>query len=522
MTPVSANAAIDQYIRARFPIIAINSHEEARVLQAVEGIVRLQNQRGSSSRTARRIAIWSITKGLTGVDGVEPTDYINPPSVLSYIAAFDEQTPHLFILLDTHNIIKNDVQAIRLMRDIFMQFSSRQHNVILISPALTVPADLEKAIVVIDYPLPDTNELDGILANAEQSFASMTEVAITNRNAIIDAMRGLTATEASSVLKMAVVQSRRLDDEAVKVILEEKKQAVKKTGVLEIVDTKVGMDAVGGLSHLKHYAAVKHAAFSPEAKAAGVDTPKGLLMVGLPGTGKSLMAKAWAGENTLLLRFDAGKLFSRGTVGEASANMRQVIKVIEAVAPCAVWMDEIEKGFADNGGKSDGGEMMRALGTFLTWMQETAAPVYMLATANDVTGLRPELLRRFDDIIFADLPNASARLDILNVHLTKRGYKMTAAKLADVVGATWGFSGAEIEKVVKTAIENAYFSKEKLTPAHLLTAAEGIVPVSVTMKDTIESIRRWAVGRTIPADNPLEVNPRAQAENEAKVSLIEM
>jgi ATP-dependent 26S proteasome regulatory subunit len=514
MTPVTeANETIDRLIRARYPIIAINSHEEIRVLRAIEAVVMVHNNKGKN----RKIATWSYTQGLNGVDGEEPEAYIEPAVALEFIAKFDRtDVQYVFVMLDLHHTLSQDSRAVRFMRDIFVQFTAKQHNLVLISPALNVPQDLEKNIAVIDYPLPDRDELSTVLENAEKAFQKMTTVDIRNREKIVDALRGLSATEATNVLNGAVIKNRRLDDDAVKNIVAEKQQIVKKMGVLEFVDTKVGMSNVGGLKFLKQYAQIKAAAFTPEAKAAGVDTPKGVLMVGVPGSGKSLLSKAMAGEERLLLRFDAGKLFSRGTVGEASANMRSTIKVIEALAPCYVWIDEIEKGFSDNGGKSDGGEMMRALGTFLTWMQETTADVYMIATANDVTGLRPELLRRFDDIIFVDLPNKDARLEVLRVHLAKRNQKIAAKDLTAVVDQTWGFSGAEIEKVVKSAVEFAFFSKVKLNATHLLDAARKIVPVSVTMKQQIDALRQWAVGRTIPADEPLEAPTGLFASQQAQ------
>jgi ATP-dependent 26S proteasome regulatory subunit len=517
MTPVQdANTQIDKYIRSRYPIIGIVSHEEGRVLRAINTVVQMQNARTTTGKS-RKVVTWSITKGLVGMPASiieEPTEYCNPDAVLKFISEYnDETTPTLFVLLDMHNVIKSDnIRIVRFLRDIFEQFTPRPHNLVLVSPAINVAADLEKNIVLVDYPLPDVAELDEILTTAENAIKSKgVAVNIGNREAVVEAMRGLTATEATNVLNMAIITHKSLTDEAIRTIIQEKRQAVKKTGLLEIVETSVSMGNVGGMKYLKEYVAIKRAANTAEARAAGVDAPKGVMLVGLPGTGKSLMAKAVA-QDSLLIRFDIGKLFNRGIVGEASSNMRTVIKILEAVAPCYVWIDEVEKGFADNGGKSDGGEMMRALGTFLTWMQETSAPVYMITTANDVTGLRPELLRRFDDVCFADLPHAEARREILSVHLAKRNQKIAASKLDEVVNRTWGFSGAECEKVVKSAVEKGFARKTKVTPAMLEEEATRIVPVSETMKEEIEAVRRWAKGRAILADEPLEGRPSMTGE----------
>ncbi len=308
--------------------------------------------------------------------------------------------------------------------------------------------------------------------------------------------------------------TRELGECVIPVIVKEKAQIIRKSGVLEFYDTSVTMAQVGGLHHLKQYAAIKRNAFSAAARAAHVDAPKGVLLVGVPGTGKSLAAKAIAGGQMPLLRMDVGKLLGGGHVGEGEGNTRAALKVAEAVAPCVLWLDEIEKGMADNGGASDGGVMMRVFGTLLTWMQETTAPVYVVATANDVRSLRPELLRRFDDVMWVGLPNAAGRREIIDVHLDKRGYHTSfdVEQYEPVVSATWGFSGAEIEKVVKAAVETAFFESAPLTIGHLLDAAANIVPISVTMKDQIDELVRWSNERSVrPADEPLEPKPKAEA-----------
>jgi SpoVK/Ycf46/Vps4 family AAA+-type ATPase len=269
------------------------------------------------------------------------------------------------------------------------------------------------------------------------------------------------------------------------------------------------------LEYLKEYAEIKRAAFSSKARAAGVDAPKGLLMVGVPGSGKSLSAKAIAGGQMPLVRMDVGALMG-SLVGQSEANMRLALKTVEAIAPVVLWIDEIEKALGGMGGESDGGTSTRVFGTLLTWMQECPAPVYTVATANDVRSLRPELLRRFDDVMWVDLPNAESRREIMDVHLSKRGHdsKFDGDDYEPVVSATWGFSGAEIEKVVKQAIERAFFQERDLQANDLLEAARRIVPVSVTMADQINNLRSWATNRAIPASQPLEAKPVTKAKLE--------
>jgi len=531
---------LDSYIRARYAIIGISSHEETRVLDAIQAI--------ASGGKKRRVVIeWSYTRGLKGISSIEPSqsdrrgmsereiqqaiearerEYEDPTAALEYIARFDpdgEHEPVLFVMKDLHEIIKLDIRIRRLLRDIAARFETSLHNLILLSPTLTIPSDLEKTVVLLDWPLPDTNELGALLRDFERDVADAIDPENIQlgengiRDAVVEAMRGLSAVEAGNALRSAVVATRRLDDSAVPFVTRQKAQIIKQSGVLEYFDTSVTMQDVGGLENLKQYAAIQRAAFSSKARAAGVDAPKGLLMVGLPGTGKSLSAKAIAGGAMPLLRMDVGALMG-SLVGQSESNMRQALKVAEAVAPCVLWVDEIEKALGGAGGEMDGGTTTRVFGTLLTWMQETTAPVYVVATANDVRSLRPELLRRFDDIMWVDLPSTSERGQILGVHLVKRGHGnfLTADDLVRVVSATSGFSGAEIEKVVKAAIKQAFFESRDLTPYDLLAAAVEITPISVTMRDQIESLRKWAKERNVlPASRP-ETEAPSKVDNKKK------
>jgi ATP-dependent 26S proteasome regulatory subunit len=498
---------LDRYIRARYSIIGVVTHEERRVLEAVRKL----------AANKRRIVEWSLTRGFTTAsDGLPsfPEESQEPLVALDYISTFDQDSDEkatLFVFKDLHNILSSDIKVLRYLRDIAVHFESRPHNVILISPILQTPADLDKDMVLIDWPLPAEQELTAILTEAEADLANK-NVKLTlngNRDQVIQAMLGLTETEARNTLSAAVVTTLELGPCVIPIIVKEKAQIIRKSGILEFYDTSITMNEVGGLQHLKEYAAIKRNAFSALARAAHVDAPKGVLLVGVPGTGKSLAAKAIAGGQMPLLRMDVGKLLGGGHVGEGEGNTRAALKVAEAVAPCVLWLDEIEKGMADNGGASDGGVMMRVFGTLLTWMQETTAPVYVVATANDVRSLRPELLRRFDDVLWVGLPDAKSRMEILKVHLDKRQvFTISTPDLELVVAATWGFSGAEIEKVVKAAVEMAFFEQIDLTIDHLQTAAAKIVPISVTKKDQIDDLLSWAQKHGVrPAGDQLEPQP---------------
>jgi ATP-dependent 26S proteasome regulatory subunit len=509
MTTETPTAILDRYIKARYTLIGIVSHEETRVLAAIREVASTMKL-SSGQPAPRRVVEWSLTAGLVGLPDVGD-DTSEPLLALDIISKFDEpgrETPTLFVLKDLHKILESDIKAVRYLRDIAARFEGRKHNVILLSPVLTVPADVEKTLAVIDWPLPDVDELADILNQVECSLPKTIKVTLNgNRGSVIEALRGLTVTEVSNVLSAAVVATRELGECVIPLIIREKAQIIKKSGVLEFYDRTVTMSEVGGLSALKRYAAIKRAAFSPKAREFGVDAPKGLLMVGVPGTGKSLSAKAIAGGKMPLLRMDVGALMG-GLVGQSEGNMRSALKVAEAVAPCVLWVDEIEKALGGMGGEMDGGTTTRVFGTLLTWMQETTAPVYVVATANDVRSLRPELLRRFDDVMWVDLPDAGSRGEIFAVHLSKRGYDAGMVyEHTEIIDAAWGFSGAEIEKVVKSAIAAAFADGETLTADRLLDSARSIVPISKTMADQIADLRRWASDKAISAGTPLEAQP---------------
>ena len=492
---------IDRLIRARYPIIVILSHEESRVFGEIKSLASQKSRRA-------RLVQWTYTNGLVEFtpEGEKPIEGTEDPieALNAIISNKENSAPSLYVFCDLHPML-NDAKVIRQLRDVAAAFETTKDNLILLSPAMTIPPDLEKTVALVDFPLPDLDELSGILQSCETNLPEKIKVTLNgSREKVIQSLQGLSAFEASSVLLSAVVATRELGESAIPHIIKEKAQIIRKSGVLEFYDTKITMSNVGGLQHLKRYASVKRAAFSEKARAAGVDSPKGVLMTGPAGTGKSLSAKAIAGGGMPLLRMDIGALMG-GLVGQSEANMRAALKVAEAVAPCVLWVDEIEKGLAQ-GGDLDGGTSSRVFGTLLTWMQEMDKPVYVVATANNASALKPELLRRFDDIFFVDLPDAASRREIFTIHLTKRNHPDSLVT-DELVSATWGFSGAEIEKVVKAGIETCFFNNTKLSATALIMHAQQIVPISRTMKEQIKSLRTWAEDRARQAGTPLEPEP---------------
>lgn len=505
-TQTQAIEKLDRYIRARYPIIGVISHEESRVLAAVDAI---------ANRRTRSMATWAITTGLQNCQGVDQDATRDPIPVLEAIANYSsESDPVIFVLKDLHAYL-TDPLVIRYLRDIAARFEVGRHTLILLAPAIKVPTELDKTLVVMDWPLPDTDELAAILNKCETDLPARIPVTLNgSRESVVQAMRGLTAFEAGSVLLNAIAATGELGDEVIPYIITEKRQIIRKSGALEIYESNLTMSDVGGLSHLKAYASRMRAAFSAEAAAEGVDTPKGILLVGVPGTGKSLAAKAIAGGHMPLLRLDFGSIMG-GLVGESESNIREAIKVAEAISPCVLWVDEIEKalGGVESSNRTDGGTMTRVFGTLLTWMQEKTSPVYIVATANDVRSLRSEFLRagRFDDMFWVDLPCKADRVEVLSVHLAKRKKSPADFDLDAVADATWGYTGAEIEQIVKVAISTAFYQRTALTTAHLVNAVAEIVPIAQTMQEAVADLRQWGSQKAKAANHPLEPKPVQRA-----------
>lgn len=512
MNQTQALETLDRYIRARYPIIAIISHEESRVLAGVKAVAEGRKKDFSE---------WSITSGMIG-SGFDADSTKDPIPAIEAMLSRPVETPALFVMKDLHGLLGNrdrgfDPVLTRYLRDVSAKFSECAHTLVLLSPSFQIPPDLEKAVVMIDWPLPDAEELADVLERSQIDLPASVPVTLNgSRESVIQSMRGLTIFEAESVLLSGVVATRQLGDDIIPFIVREKAQIIRKAGVLEYYDTNVTMSQVGGLTHLKKYAEIKRHAFSQEAVEFGVDAPKGVLLVGIPGTGKSLAAKAIAGGKMPLLRMDVGALMG-GLVGQSESNMRSALKVAEAVAPCVLWIDELEKAMGSGSGELDGGTSARVFGTLLTWMQETPAPVYVVATANDIRGLRPELIRRFDDMFWVDLPCFADRIEIVTVHLRKRKQNIGDIKLGDVAAATWGFSGGEIEKTVKSALETAYFDGKPLTTDYLIHAADRIVPIAATMENQIRDLRNQAKTARL-AGEPLEPKPDKSAVRKADLA----
>ncbi|KHF31922.1 ATP-dependent zinc metalloprotease FtsH 2 [Paenibacillus sp. P1XP2] len=386
-------------------------------------------------------------------------------------------------------------------------------NVIFTSPFLLLPEDLQKDITIVDFELPDFEEIKSVLDEMidinQQNGRIQISLNSEEKERLAKAALGLTLSEAENAFARAMVEDGKLDISDVEVILEEKEQIIKKTGILEFIRSDLRMDDVGGLENLKRWLTKRSNSWLDSARKYGLPAPKGVLITGVPGCGKSLISKSISSMWQLpLLRLDMGKIFS-GIVGSSEENMRKAIKTAEAISPSILWIDEIEKGFSGITSNGDSGTSSRIFGQFLTWMQEKTSPVFVIATANNISGLPPELMRkgRFDEIFFVDLPTKRERKEILRVHLNKRlkdpevigQFRLTEEVLENLAEQCEGFVGAEIEQLVIDALFESYAENSSIKLEYFESAIANTVPLSVTQAEQIRDIRDWANIRAVTA-----------------------
>lgn len=464
---------------------------------------------------------WSSVSGLKVWEGngfkiINP-DCVTLPAVLDYYTKAENDM--ILVLEDFHPYSEANYPVnIRYLREMMRPqnfVGNYKKAIILSSPSKFVPEELSKELPVIEVDLPDRDTIEVIADSVVKEYKEYClESKITPK--LLESALGLTVMEARLAFAKAIIQNRKLTEDEIPLIIGEKEQIIKKSGLLEYFHPKEYLTSVGGLDNLKEWIHKRGQAYSDDAKEFGLNIPRGVLLLGVPGCGKSLTAKAIANEWKFpLLRFDLGKVFG-GIVGESERNIRYALDVAKTISPCVLWIDEIEKGLSgsQSSGRTDGGTSARVFGTFLTWMQEKKEPVFVVATANDISSLPPELLRkgRFDEIFFVDLPSAKERENIFNIHLNNkhRDAKMLGLNMSELVKKTEGFSGAEIEEVVNEALFNAYANGQKdLEMQNLLDCISDTSPLSRTMAETIANLRKWAEQRARMAskEKPDDVKP---------------
>jgi SpoVK/Ycf46/Vps4 family AAA+-type ATPase len=491
---------IEHLMRARYPLIYILSSEEKRVEKSIADVL---HSREAQKNYKTRIYTWSVTEGVR-VGGEPQGDSKDPLKALRFILEAKKDERAVFILRDLHAFQKNP-EVVRLLRDLARNLKETLKTVFMISPLLQVPPELDKEVAVVEYPLPELSEIGTILDRVMSMVPGKTPPSGQEREHIVEAALGLTADEAENVFAKSLVQTGTFD---IDVILSEKERIVRKSGVLEFFRTQEKMENIGGLDLLKSWLRKRQAAFSEEARKFGLPRPKGILMIGIPGGGKSLTAKAVGAAWRLpLLRLDVGKIFA-GIVGSSEENMRRAIQMAEAVAPSILWVDELEKGFSGTGSSnnSDAGTAARVFGSFITWLQEKTSPVFVIATANNVDELPPEMMRkgRFDEIFFVDLPTLPERREIMQIHVKRRGRDPVGFNLDLLAEKSEGMTGAEIEQAVVSALFDVYDrhgSAGVLATEGVVHSLQETVPLSRTMKEKIATLRNWCKTRARPASS---------------------
>ena len=516
MNNMDRKRPIVNYLKARYPILAIEPFEEERA------IVEIQKM---AQEIHHELYVWNSTDGVkqNGKEAGTKTNDLKAAIDFCESKAREQGNKSIFVFCDAHSYLSgtpNNAVYRRRLKDFAINIRNRyQSNCILVSPAFELSNDLQKEVTFVEFPLPSRDDIKNQITDFVNRYRNVQGVTVDVNDDLIErfvnASIGLTNVEIENCFSKALVSDRRLDEGDLKDLLNEKKQIVKKSGILEFIDTNLNLSDVGGLTTLKKWLELRSHCFDETAKAFGVKAPKGVLLTGVPGCGKSLTAKCVAAAwNMPLLRLDMGKIF-QGLVGSSESNIRLALRTAEAIAPSILWIDEIEKGLSGTGGGSDGGTSTRVFGTLLTWMQEKTEPVFVFATANNINGLPPELLRkgRFDEIFFVDFPSFEERKKILEIHISKLKRDMSQFdldRLARLCGEeTFGkdvvLAGAEIEAWVGDALIEAFSRKVNGDPTADLemrdfeTTIRRIVPMGQMRKADFTALRKWANDNAVSA-----------------------
>ena len=468
----------------------------------------------AAKELSRDLFIWDSYQGLSNYKNGVPEvcdDGDQPHEVLDWLLEYSKDTDNedfILLLEDFHHYLTPvDHPLISRLRAFAIAVATREVSgcsVVMSQPLPLLPPELEKEVQVIEMPLPNSIDLRKIMDQAKERYG-IDERDFQPSSNLIESALGLSTSEAQLAFSKVACEFKRLTESEISYIVKEKEQVIRKSGHLEYYHPKATLDDIGGLDNLKSWLNRRRQSFTDDAKEFGLETPRGVLLLGLPGTGKSLAAKAVANAWQLpLLRLDMGKIYG-GIVGQSEANMRSALQTAEALSPSILWVDEIEKGLSgmQSSGSTDGGTTARVLGSFLTWMQEKEKPVFVVATANNIAQLPPELLRkgRVDEIFFVDLPVHVDRKDILMIHLKRRDKEdgFTIEELDELASISKGFTGAELEEAVKEAMFLAFDEGHELNKDDITNAINATTPLSQTMTEMINQTRQWAKGRTVSA-----------------------
>jgi len=485
---------LEATIRSRTPLIAVESNEEPQIVAMVRQIGR---------RLQLKAYRWTVTEGLQAFDPCDQPkqSVVKSQEVLNFIKVSGSYS--LFVLLDFHPYLE-DMLHVRYLKDVALSYPKHYSTVVLVGCALKIPEELKPFTGHFHLPLPTLDELRGIVYDAAGNWAAENkrrDVQTTNKalDLLVRNLVGLTATDARRLALKAINDDGVIDESDIPEVMRAKYELLGRDSPLSFEYETAQFSEIGGMTRLRQWLEVRRTFFI-DGPQAHLDPPRGILLLGVQGCGKSLAAKAAAGIfGVPLLRLDFGVLYNK-YYGETERNLRKALETAEIMSPCVLWMDEIEKGLAV--GDDDDGLSRRILGALLTWMSERHKPVFLVATANDISRLPPEMVRkgRFDEIFFVDLPSPQNRRDILLIHLRKRCLDAKQFNLEALAKATDGFSGSEIEQAIVSAMYTAHAQNRSLTQADLLAEIQQTKPLSVVMAEKVDEIREWAAGRTVPCD----------------------
>lgn len=499
-------------IQSRFPIMFLTTWEEDRWESELASLA-LSLDRG--------LVVWTATEGASPPPDGGVQDAKLPFEFLSLIRDYPHE--HVFLLKDFHPYLR-DPFIVRKLRDLVPSLAEQNKTLLFMGPESLVPVELRRDAVSIELPLPGVDdlrrELQELLIQRQHGGELPLKLTKLQQERLLKTVLGLTARQARQSLTRALTGRGTLEEDVYAMLVAEKKHMVQGSEMLEFQELQEGVSDIGGLEALKDWMAKRALAFGDDAQRKGIPTPKGVLLLGVQGCGKSLTARAVARLLSFpLVRLDVATLLSSDR-GQSEKNLRDVLALMEMIAPAVLWLDEVEKGFAGVNDEGGGGDstMIRLMGRFLTWMQEKAAPVFVVATANSVTGLPPEMLRRgrFDELFFVDLPNYHERRAITEIHLRKRQFEPSQFDITQLAERTEGYSGAEIEQVVLTAMVESFHRQRPLTQKDLEDAVDETVPLSVTMEEKIFALREWARSRCRPATPDSRVLQMLEAEQREK------
>jgi hypothetical protein len=478
-------------INSRHPILTVETTEEERFEAFLADV---------AATLGVPLFTWTVTAGLARFRGAPIYHTEDPEAALSNSALIAGDG--IFLLKDFARYCEND-RVSRRLREVSEKFRTERRSIVITAPAVTLPAELEGEAMTFVFGLPSQEELQSairkVLADGAQPVTDAEILAQAAQH-----LSGLCMAEAIRTLRMCLLARPKMDAEFLDQLLEMKRQAVKSEGVLELLRRDASFTGIRGLKRLREWVAKRKGAFTPEGQRFGLVPPKGVLITGVQGCGKSLAARAIAMEwGYELGRFDAGSLYDK-YVGESEKRLRKALELAHRLAPIVLWIDEIEKAFASAGasGDADAGLSQRLVATLLTWMQDREAGVFLAATSNNISALPPEMLRkgRFDEIFFVDLPDDPVRVALFALHLEKRGRDSRAFDLGKLARASEGFSGAEIEQAIVSALYTAFNVSQDLNTEILLGELAATQPLSVTRAEEVSTLREWARTRTVPAD----------------------